>query len=83
MKYVKEIEQYKLAVKDISNLNIGEEIFIPESDYGLAEIHCVQGNLGEEKAFKLYSIPMYGGEPQFEVISSCPIEIFNNVINWC
>jgi len=83
MKYVKEIEQYKLEVKDISNFNIGEEIFIPESDYGLAEIYCVQGNLGEEKAFELSSIPMYGGEPQFEAISSYPIEIFNNVINWC
>mgnify|MGYP006971758029 CR=1 FL=1 len=83
MKDVKEIKQFELKVNDIKNLNIGEEIFIPESDYGLAEIHCVSGNFDEEKAFELYSIPMYGGVPLFECISSCPFEIFDNVTNWC
>ena len=41
-----------------------DKIFIPESDYGLAEIHKRDGK------FYVYLIPMYGGEPDLDFVDS-------------
>jgi len=44
----------------ILELKDGECYVVPESDYGLAEIWLKNGT------YFLFSIPMFGGDPQFE-----------------
>ena len=44
----------------ILNLKHGENYTVPESDYGKAEIWLIH------ETYLLFSIPMYGGIPQFE-----------------
>jgi len=56
-----EIKYTDLTIKNIEKIyNSKDIIFIPESDYGLGEIHFENGK------YNLYSIPMYGGELQLE-----------------
>ena len=51
-----------MQTKEISNLKDGECYTVPESDYGKAEIWLKHG------VYFLFSIPQYGGQPQFESI---------------
>jgi len=72
------IEQKDLTLKDFDNLENNSEIgiFIPESDYGLAEIYLSNGK------FELYEIPMYGGEPQLAFKDSNPALIISELNSW-
>ncbi len=45
---------------EIEKLKDGERFIVPESDYGKAEIWL------KHNTYFLFSIPIYGGEPQFE-----------------
>jgi len=47
-------------LKDVGGFPSKKEcIFIPESDYGFAEIYKIYGD------FFVFMIPQYGGQPQF------------------
>lgn len=46
----------------ISNLKNGEKYIVGESDYGKAEIWLIND------IYVLFSIPLYGGKPQYEQI---------------
>jgi len=73
-----EIKDNDLTVQDIEKLyGTNDAIFMPESDYGLGEICFRDGK------YELYSIPMYGGEPQLEIVDSNAFIILNNLSNWC
>ena len=65
------------AVKDLLQLEIGEECFYPESDYGHGFIGRVQGG------FECWSIPMYGGEPSLEDTFTNAEDAFAEVQSWC
>ncbi len=45
---------------EIEKLKDGERFIVSESDYGKAEIWL------KNSTYFLFSIPIYGGEPQFE-----------------
>jgi len=64
------------AVKDLEQLELGEECFYPESDYGHGYI------LKTEDGFSCYEIPMYGGKPQFEGSYESAEEAFGEVCSW-
>ena len=52
-----------MAIKEeILKLKDGECYIVPESDYGKAEIWL------KNNVYFLFSIPQYGGQPQFETI---------------
>jgi len=73
-----EIKQQNLRLKHLEQIRETKEmIFIPESDYGLAEIYFRDGK------YELFSIPMYGGEPQLEMVDSNAQIILDTVTNWC
>ena len=58
---MKVIGQFELSVTDLlPDTFPNDGILIPESDYGLAEIY-----INEDLKYKIYEIPMYGGEPIF------------------
>lgn len=46
--------------EEILKLKDGQSYTVPESDYGKAEIWLKNG------VYFLFSIPMFGGEPNFE-----------------
>jgi len=73
------IKQKDLTIKDFDKLENNSEIgiFVPESDYGLAEIYLSNGK------FKLYEIPMYGGEPQLAMTDSNAQLIISKLNSWC
>ena len=64
------------AISDIKQLEIGEECFYPESDYGHGFIRCTK------EGYACYEIPMYGGEPQLNKIHNTAEEAFKEVISW-
>ena len=74
---MKVLEIRKPSEKDLDLLDNETMIFVPESDYGLAEIRKKDGK------FELYSIPMYGGEPQLEMVDSNASIILNELNGWC
>lgn len=73
---MKEIKQFELTEEDLrkDNFPIGG-ILIPESDYGLAEIYT------HRDGYEVGEIPMYGGEPRFEIIKTAK-EVVEAVRSW-
>jgi len=75
---VYEIKDNDLTINDIENIcNTDDIIFMPESDYGLGEIHFENGK------YNLYSIPMYGGKPTLELIESNAQLVLSALESWC
>ena len=64
------------AIKDIEQLNEDEFCFYPESDYGHGYIYKT------DTVYKCYSLPMYGGEAQFENEYDNALDAFNEVLSW-
>lgn len=77
---VKHVKQYELNTQHLEMLVNGEceEIFIPESDYGLAEIYYNK----QTNEFSLYGIPMYGGNPTLSGTFKIPEEVVQEVQSW-
>jgi hypothetical protein len=74
---VLKIKQHELKLKDLEQIKeTNETIFVPESDYGLAEIYFRDGH------YELFAIPMYGGEPYLEMSDSNAQTILDTVKNW-
>lgn len=73
---MKEIKQHELTLEDIENID-KKGIFIPYSDYGLAEIYK------RNSKYELYSISEYGGEPMLELVDSNAQIILSTVRGWC
>jgi len=73
-----EIDQFELTVEDLNKTTFPKEgIFIPESDYGLAEIYLTGGE------YEVCEIPMYGGKPQCKIISGRTAEeVVKEVHSW-
>ena len=68
-------------IKDkIRDLKHGQRFIWPESDYGRAELWRIND------AIFLFSIPMYGGSPNFERAYECTGDyvnrIYDNVESW-
>jgi len=74
-----EVKQHKLSENEIVKLVTGEidQIFIPESDYGLFEIYFRNG------LFEVFEIPMYGGEPVLYEKYNSLKDVIETVHNWC
>lgn len=53
-------DKWVIAKDGINSLCSGESYTIPESDYGLAEIHRIHDRLF------LFQIPNFGGSPLFD-----------------
>jgi hypothetical protein len=64
------------AVKDLEQLEIGEECFYPESDYGHGFI------VKTEEGFACFEIPMYGGEPNLENVFQKAEDAFTELQSW-
>lgn len=67
---LKQIKEYIEAMKD------GEEFIWPMSDYGKAEIWRKNG------MFFIFSIPMYGGVPCFEIALRSVDSVIKTVESW-
>lgn len=76
---MKKIKQFDLTINDLDLDNFPEKgIFIPESDYGLAEIY-----LSEDNGYILYEIPSFGGEPmKYGEILYDPKEVIEIIQSW-
>lgn len=72
----KVIKQFELTEEDLNPETFPDEgIFIPESDYGIAEIYLhVDG-------YEVGEIPMYGGEPLFYIIKTAT-EVVKTIQSW-
>jgi hypothetical protein len=64
------------AIKDLNQLELGENCFYPESDYGHGYI--LKGELG----FECWSIPLYGGDPSLEETCETAEEAFAVCSSW-
>ena len=62
--------------EQIEQLKEFESFIWPESDYGKAKIVKV------EDVFIVFSIPMYGGEPQFERVCKRASQVVELVEGW-
>lgn len=63
-------------LNDLAQLEIGEEVFFPESDYG----HGFIQKIGND--FECYEIPMYGGEPSLSLTTPDPQKAIDEVASW-
>ena len=74
---MKRIALNKLRLSDIESVkDSGEAIFIPEGDYGLAEIYHINGR------YEVYSIPTFGGKPTLELVDANPQIVLSTIQSW-
>ena len=68
---------HEITAEDLQCLINGDAnmVYIPESDYGLAEIYYDN----EKQEFELFEIPMYGGEPKLSGRFKEPEEVIKTI----